>query len=91
MSAWFLDSELSTCFITQRYKRLSTAPWCFLLYPLLVSFHLQIAFRKVRNFRIGVNKLVGKVLINLLCNKFFYISHLCNQHNLSMHLPVIAV
>ena len=30
-------------------------------YPLLVSFHLQIAYRKVRNFRIGVNKLVGKV------------------------------
>ena len=28
-------------------------------YPLLVSFHLQIAYRKVRNLRIGVNKLVG--------------------------------
>ena len=27
--------------------------------PLLVSFHLQIAYRKVRNLRIGVNKLVG--------------------------------
>ena len=35
-------------------------------YPLLVSFCLQIACRKVRNLRIGVNKLLGKVLINLL-------------------------
>ena len=28
-------------------------------YSLLVSFHLQIAYGKVRNSRIGVNKLVG--------------------------------
>ena len=28
--------------------------------------HLQITYKKVRNLRIGVNKLVGKVLINLL-------------------------
>ena len=33
-------------------------------YPLLLTFHLQIAFRKVRNFQIGVEKLVGKVLLN---------------------------
>ena len=39
--------------------------WCF-PYPLLLSFHLQIAYRKVRNLQIGVDKLVGKVLINLL-------------------------
>ena len=35
-------------------------------YPLLVSFCLQIAYRKVRNSRIGVNKIVGYVTINLL-------------------------
>ena len=35
-------------------------------YFLLVNFHLQIAYRKARNLQIGVNKLVGKVLINLL-------------------------
>ena len=35
-------------------------------YPLSVGFHLQIAYRKVRNMQIGVDKLVGKVLINLL-------------------------
>ena len=28
-------------------------------YPLLVSFRLQIAYRKARNWRIGVNKFVG--------------------------------
>ena len=33
---------------------------------LLVSFHHQITYRKVRNLQIGVNKLVGKVSINLL-------------------------
>ena len=36
------------------------------LYPLLGSFHLQIAYGKVRNLQIGVNKPVGKVSINLL-------------------------
>ena len=35
-------------------------------YPLLVSFCLQIAYEKVRNLRIGVDKLIGKVSINLL-------------------------
>ena len=54
-------------------------------YPLLVSFCLQITYRKVRNLRIGVNKLVGKVLINLLCHAKFItsrkVSCLCNQHN----------
>ena len=34
-------------------------------YLLLVSFCLQIAYRKVRNLQIGVNKLVGYVSINL--------------------------
>ena len=40
-------------------------------YPLLVSFCLQIAYRKVRNSRIGVNKLVGKVSIYLSCHAKF--------------------
>ena len=43
-------------------------------YPLLVSFHLQIAYRKVRNFQIVVNKLVGKVWINLLHHAKFIMS-----------------
>ena len=30
-------------------------------YPLLLSFRLQIAYRKVRNLRVGVDKLLGKV------------------------------
>ena len=29
-------------------------------HPLLVSFHFQIPYRKMRNLRIGVNKLVGQ-------------------------------
>ena len=33
---------------------------------LLVSFCLQIAYNKMRNLQIGLDKLVGKVLINLL-------------------------
>ena len=41
---------------------------CTMVLPfiLFVSFHLQITYRKVRNLRIGINKLVGKVFINLL-------------------------
>ena len=35
-------------------------------YPLLVSFGLQITYRKVRNLQIGIDKFVGKVSINLL-------------------------
>ena len=50
--------------------------WFF--YPLLVSFCLQITHRKVRNFSKGVNKLVGKVWINLLSHA---VSRLHNQHN----------
>ena len=37
---------------------------CF-LHPLLLSFHLEIAHRKVRNLRIGVNKLVKKASIKI--------------------------
>ena len=37
---------------------LSPAPGAS-FYPLLVSFHLQTTYEKVRNLRIGVNKLVG--------------------------------
>ena len=36
--------------------------WCFLL----VSFRLQITYRKVRKLQFSVDKLVGKVSINLL-------------------------
>ena len=54
-------------------------------YPLLVSFRLHIAYRKVTNSRIGENKIVGKVSINLLRHTKFNTSHkvscLCNQHN----------
>ena len=50
-------------------------------YPLLGSFHLQIAYRKVKNLQIGV---VGKVSINLLRHVKFIasrkVSCLCNQH-----------
>ena len=35
-------------------------------YPLLVSFHIQVTYIKVRILQIGVNKLVEKVWINLL-------------------------
>ena len=44
-------------------------------YPLLLTFHLQITYRKVRNLQIGVNKLVGKVSINLLHYAKFIKSH----------------
>ena len=43
-------------------------------YPLLVSFHIQIAYRKVRDLQIGFNKLVGNVLINLLHHSKFIMS-----------------
>ena len=35
-------------------------------YPLLFRLHLQVANRKVRNLQISVDRLVGKVSINLL-------------------------
>ena len=46
-------------------------------YPLLVSFRLQIANRKVRNSQIGINKLVGQVSINLLHHAKFIMSASC--------------
>ena len=33
--------------------------------PLLVSFRLQIAYGKVKNFQIGVNKLVGNLKVSI--------------------------
>ena len=48
-------------------------PFFFLL-SLLVSFHLQIAYRKVRNLQISVNKLVQKVSI------IFYITQSLLHH-----------
>ena len=54
-------------------------------YPLLVSFHFQIAYRKLRNLRIDINKLIGKVSINLLHHTKFITSckviHFCNHYN----------
>ena len=40
-------------------------------YPLLISFHLQITYRKVRNLQIGIDKLVGKMLINWCLYEIF--------------------
>ena len=37
-------------------------------YPVLLSFCLQITYRKVINLQIDVDKPVGKVSINLLCH-----------------------
>ena len=55
-------------------------------YPLLVSFHLQITYRKVRNLQIGVNKLLGKVSINLLHHVKFITSAQCRQADVNQHL-----
>ena len=66
---------------------LSTVPWYF-LYPLSASFHLRIAYRKVKNSLTGVNKLVEKV--SYIMQNFLRpaklitslkVSHLCNWHN----------
>ena len=48
-------------------------------YPLLLSFCVQCAYRKVRNLQIDVDKLVGKVSINLLLHK--EVSGLHNQRS----------
>ena len=45
-------------------EHLSIVPYGASFYSLLVSFRPQITYRKVRNSRIGVNKLLGKVSIN---------------------------
>ena len=66
-------SDLQNCCSN---KHLSIAPLCFLLF----SFHLQIAYRKVQ---IGVDKLVGKVSIDLSCHAKFItsckVNHLFNK------------
>ena len=41
--------------------------WCFHL-SFITSFCLQIPFSKVRKFQFHTKKLVGKVMINLLCH-----------------------
>ena len=66
--------------MTSKTERLSTVPWCFILSFITLSFHLQITYRKVRNLRIGVDKLVGKLLINLFITSC-KVSCLHNQHN----------
>ena len=77
MSAWVLDSELSTCFTQQinfiglkNYnsdEHYLTLPWCFLL----CFLHFQITYKKVINSQIGVDKLVTNVSINLLLHTTF--------------------
>ena len=46
-------------------EHLSTVPWSFLC-PLLLSFCLQIAHRKVKNLQSGVDKLVRKARISYI-------------------------
>ena len=57
-----ITSDLQNCCSKEC---LSTVPGVS-FYLLLVSFHLQITYRKIRNFPVGIKKLVGKVSINLL-------------------------
>ena len=52
-------------------------------YTLLLSFHLQIAYRKVRNLQICVDKLVGKASINLL-------SHTKSAAGIIIDAPAVA-
>ena len=63
-------------------ESLFTVPLCLFL---LLGFCLQIAYKNVKNLQIGVNKLVGKVPINLLLHAKLITSHkvscLCYQHN----------
>ena len=59
-------------------------------YPFLVSFRLQIAYRKVRISQIGVNKLVGRVLINLLRAKFIVSSCLCIISIIIINVPAVS-
>ena len=86
--ASFLSHNKDNCIgFTKRCsdERLSTHHGAS-FYPLLGNFHLQIAYRKVKNSRIGVNKLVGKVLVNSLCHAVYLlqslkVSLLFDQHN----------
>ena len=51
-------------------------------YPLLVSFHLPIAYKKVKNLENSVDRLVGKVLIHVQCITSHKVCKcLHNQHN----------
>ena len=60
----------------------------FSFYPLLLCFYIQITYREVRNLQIGVDKLVGKLSINLLRHKVRY---LCDQHNINATLLVTLI
>ena len=51
---------------------------CIMAFSFILYYLFQITYRKVRNLQISVDKLVQKVLINLLSGK---VSHLHNQHN----------
>ena len=44
---------------------------CSMVLPFTYSLCLQIAYKKVRNLQIGVDKLVGKVSVSLLCHTKF--------------------
>ena len=73
MNTWFLDTELSTCYISCYYiithMQYGTCEEVIFVSAnnRIISFCLQIPYRKVRNLQTGVDKLVGKVSINLLC------------------------
>ena len=59
-------------------------------YPLSLSFHLQITYRKVRNLQIGVDKLIGKVSINSLHHVKFIKSAAC-VISIIINVPAIEV
>ena len=56
-------------------------------YPLLLSFCLQITYRKMRNLWIGVDKLVRKALINSITS--CKVNCLSNQHLLLL-MPIVS-
>ena len=60
-------------------------------YPLLVSFHLQITYRKVRNLQIGVDKLVGKVSIVSCCCNQLTITEIRAKENIHDFHVLVAI
>ena len=57
-----------------------------LLYPFLVSFCLQIAHRKVGNLQIVLDKLVGKVMTNLIHHTKLAT---CKNYNIIMQFNIM--
>ena len=69
MAPKFLYNKGNYIGFTKTVTLMNVYPLCHgvSFYPLLLSFHLQITYRKVRNLQIGVDKLyVGNMSINLL-------------------------